>query len=95
MSDTKHTPGPWVLKRATVPVDDGIDVAIIGDGEIIAEVFARASATKWPPVEANASLISAAPEMFDLLQRVADYFADTDAPIGIEARRILGKVDGQ
>jgi hypothetical protein len=94
MSDTKHTPGPWVLKRATVPVDGGIDVAIIGDGEIIAEVFARASATKWPPVEANASLISAAPDLLNALKALMDSEGEIHDKV-IAAREAIAKAEGQ
>lgn len=55
---------------------------------------ARAAATPTPGDFANARLIATAPTMAEFIGRVAAYFADTDAPLGIEARAILTQILG-
>jgi uncharacterized membrane protein len=45
--------------------------------------------------EANAALIAAAPEMYEVLQAVAAHFANTDAPLGMKARAVLAKARGE
>lgn len=42
--------------------------------------------------DAWARLFKEAPALLELAHRVAAHFADTDAPIGIEARGILGRL---
>lgn len=57
----RHTPGPWrsVRRSATIAVEDS-------RGEILGEVYGKTTRpeTEW---HANAALISAAPELFDVL----------------------------
>lgn len=65
---SKHTPGPWRHVIAKLPVDGAFDYAIRdADGELIAEVFGRTSTTNYPPAEANARLMAAAPELLAAL----------------------------
>jgi hypothetical protein len=84
MSDSKHTPGPWQCHW----IDTHLNSGVFEIGSLSACVLASHRT-------ANARLIVAAPEMFDLLQRVADHFVDTDSPLGMDARRILGNVEGR
>ena len=93
MSETKFTPGPWVTKQA-IAADNvgGFDwcVTQAGDSKIIAEVFQRVGGVQdfWDdrPVEANARLIAAAPELYEALEPVkrgaqeADYYCPDDVP---------------
>lgn len=37
----------------------------------------------------------AAPELLDLARRVAEHFADTDAPLGVSARAVIAKATAQ
>lgn len=60
--------------------------ALIKDGEI-EEALAMA--------EANRRLIGLAPEMGDFVERVAEHFADTDAPLGLEAVALLARLEDQ
>lgn len=48
-----------------------------------------------PEVAANARLICAAPDLLNLARRVAEHFADTDAPLGSAARDALAKATGE
>ena len=45
--------------------------------------------------EANARLISAAPDLYAVAERIAEHFAYTDAPLGIAARAALAKARGE
>lgn len=77
MSDVKHTPGPWVARRALKPVDGEYDFAISarnGGAPVLAEAFGRAADTNGTnlPAEANARLIAAAPELLTALKQWAD-----------------------
>jgi hypothetical protein len=64
----RHTPGPWNIKRAEIRVDGEYDYAIYdASQQVIAETFGRSSASVFPPAEANAHLIAAAPELYEVL----------------------------
>jgi len=63
MKKSKHTNGPWLISTI-----DGEDCVMIGGGdgsEVVADIR-----TDWPAgeVEANAHLISSAPEMYAALK---------------------------
>lgn len=74
MSKHTHTPGPWNFKSARSPVDGGIDWAIVGvlGGKqmVISEAFNRVAENVWAPAEANARLISAAPDLLAALEEL-------------------------
>ncbi len=77
---SKHTPGPWMPRRAVKPDNTGgYDWAIIApDKAIVAECF---EVVDWAengvdfdtrPVEANARLIASAPDLLEALQDIVD-----------------------
>ena len=85
---SKHTPGPWMPRRAVKPDNTGgYDWAIIApDKAIVAECF---EVVDWAengvdfdtrPVEANARLIASAPDLLETLQQL-EYWFNTDAEI--------------
>lgn len=93
MSNSMHTPGPWevsignsgsIFGDLNNPVHDG-------DNPYIGTVAGIGVDVDIPECTANAKLIAAAPEMFDILNRIAIYeLAPKDVVKDIEA--ILDKV---
>ena len=86
MSDTKekHTPGPWVAYLSHKDVNRHIACK---DGNSIAKEVHHA----------NARLIAAAPEAYDLLYKISNSDLgdiETAIQITLDAREILAKVDG-
>lgn len=70
---TKHTPGPLTTKVTTSQqFDQRGDTAIISNGQIIGEAFARSNAEHEHPAEANAALWAAAPDLADALEKLRD-----------------------
>lgn len=71
MADGKWTPGPWTARRAAAPNDGeydyGIGAEVDGRLQCIAEAFGRCGVTSFPPAEANANLIAAAPDLYEAL----------------------------
>ncbi len=71
----KHTPGIWQISGPSsgkASSDDGGDYAIYirndaGDAQIFAEVIYRTDTNTYQPVEANAKLIAAAPDLVQAL----------------------------
>jgi hypothetical protein len=65
---SKHTSGPWKVKRSTTPDNvGGFDWAIYAGSHILAEAYEVVDYGKTLPVEANVRLISAAPDMYEAL----------------------------
>ena len=94
---TEHTPGPWVIKRYTNYTGFSIFSKPNPDFGCIAE--------RWEEIDepernatrlANAQLIAAAPEMFDLLEDfimwVDDDHKSVISGIVIRANEILSKI---
>lgn len=55
---TEHSPLPWQMKRAALPVDGEYDFAIYDEPHgVIAEVFGRSGTSVFPPAVANAAFI--------------------------------------
>lgn len=82
MKNAKHTPGPWGIKKPTDfigPFQHVVDRS----GWIVCNVNNTNEPKFQDEREANARLIAAAPIMFEVLERVAEYF-DTDC-IAIDA----------
>jgi hypothetical protein len=72
MTDTKHTPGPWLIKQSR---DGSGDVGITADGlgNVLAECFSCIRLhDEFANAEAlaNARLIASAPDMFDEITRL-------------------------
>ena len=72
---TKHTPGPWVIKR------DRDDICIDTDIKRIVRIYPH-----YADQEANAHLIAAAPEMLEMLK---DVFNDRAKKYGASSSRIM------
>jgi hypothetical protein len=71
-----YTPGPWTCGQAARPVDGcydwGVKAYVNGNYEVVAESFARSSESIYPPAEANARLIAAAPDLHAHLAAALD-----------------------
>ena len=61
-----HTPGPWKIMKSKIG-----DYAIL-QGGIIAEAYSRIGDDVFVDAKANACLIAAAPELYDLLNEWLD-----------------------
>ena len=88
---TKHTAGPWEV------TEDGTGVK---SNQKDVKIFVEAEVASGCEAHANARLAAAAPEMFDLLERLeesAEYWSEYDVPIGIVAdiRAALKKARGK
>ena len=62
MKETKHTPGPWEVEQITV-----LEYNVTRDKVVIATVLGKA----------NAKLIAAAPEMYEVCKVLADCLLPT------------------
>lgn len=84
MKNTKHTPGPWTVVDASEP-------SIKADGWIIASTFTPYKALDMTEQVANARLIAAAPEMFDLLKRLecCAFSPDGQCIVGKETLKLI------
>lgn len=98
MSEAKFTKGPWVAGRKDMAsIVDGVDSKWIYSGdEYVAIASGRVTGT-WETVIANAHLIAAAPELYDLLESFPGF--TNNCKIGdlwIEKRdEILAKARGE
>lgn len=68
--DSKHTPGPWYWSDNVPDFPKNHCIIVDADGFTIAEPSLMG--------EANARLIAAAPDMFDLLYTVLPYIEDLE-----------------
>ena len=96
-----HTPGPWELVHHTAPQHDG-DRAIYGPGKnakFICDM--NGGPNDDSEILANARLISAAPEMLEMLYIVlpaveeADEFNKPTHKNGPKVRAIIAKAEGR
>lgn len=76
----KHTPGPWLRRGQT----DSIDSA---DGRSVCWVNLHTM-----PAEANARLISAAPDLLEALQEAQDFIDRHSEPWYTSGQALLTKV---
>lgn len=78
MTQTKHTPGPWHV----VPYGDGNALVICtepdGNWRICFLATPGDSSGAWETINADARLISAAPEMLEALKQARDLFEDDE-----------------
>lgn len=73
-----HTPAPWDIRRAKLPVDGAFDHAVSANGEVIAEAFGRSSVSHYHDSEANARLIAAAPDYWDAAEQLSTDASELD-----------------
>jgi len=93
---SKHTKGPWIAEF-TVPEEGWNGFYILTKDERL-YIADAAGYQDMPERAANARLIAAAPDMFELLlDIVADYHAgDMDVQsVAHEAKRLIAKVRGE
>ncbi len=84
MSEAKFTPGEWrAVKRERIG-DAEWQVCWSDAGECVCDVVYQ---------EADAKLMAASKALHALAMRVAEHFEYTDAPMGVEARRILKSIE--
>lgn len=75
MADSKHTPGVWTAALEGNGFNGAIYV--MAGSEEICEVFDDSETAEMPAV-ANARLIAAAPDLLELLKRVAEADSSND-----------------
>lgn len=85
---TKFTPGPWRLDASTA----GCKEILTSEDQSLAFTDGLNDDEED---EANGRLMAAGPEMYAVLQRISEHFRDTDAPLGIDARTLLARIDGE
>jgi hypothetical protein len=92
MTNRSHTPGPWRVEP--LQWDHGASIAIVAKGQIVATISPEnegeepdaQTAKRGPQDEANASLIAAAPALFNAASLVVDRWTRGDLA---EAVRML------
>lgn len=93
----KFTPGPWCPHPAGANVRVGASVTDLGGKPIAScRVYPKTHAAR-AEANANACLIAAAPDLYVVLQAVADYWAGGDVPEDIDRlmRAALAKARGE
>jgi len=108
--NTRHTPGPWNERTRTLITLDGcdqreevIEIASAASDETLAYVpFGIEGHPPFPDdqAEANARLITKAPELAAALRRLADRVEQIELPDGstpdtFAARALLAEIDGE
>ena len=95
---TKHTPGPWkvqLLSEAHRGYSSWQTYAVRSEpANVCLAVIGDIDRYESERIPANARLIAAAPDLLEIARRTAEYFADTDAPLGIAARAAIAKAEG-
>ncbi len=87
MNTAQHTPGPWIRKGDWI---HGMPES--GASQGIAQILGNCGCTKT--VEANARLISSAPDMLDALQAVCDAYGERDSLLIAQVKAALAKAKG-
>lgn len=84
-----HTPGPWIHKFGHFENEDGYIV-------IVGEIYGNEKDEDVNEHEANARLIAAAPEMFELLKYVIDKKENADEwHVWDTANNLIQKIEGE
>ena len=94
MNERKWTPGPWRAKSVVVENGEWMGVAVQSDSDVELLWFENDP----EPDDANAHLISAAPDLYDALQAMVDYCnAECGSKIypGHQANQALAKARGE
>lgn len=99
-SQVGHTPGPWVVKQLS-----GSETVVMGkrnfqDCLIAQNLYDENIEPTQDELEANASLIAAAPELLDLLKRINySFYVDGTSkalrPIMSETKAAIAKAEGR
>lgn len=75
MSEAKFTKGPWEFgKERRWLFRDNLK----HDGNFSSTTILKVDDDTFRPSDANANLIAAAPELYELLAQTAEYFSDAD-----------------
>ena len=83
MSTTKHTPGPWTIGSSDVqPIGLAICHGLSERKHSTIARFVKRGVDSYTELHANATLISAAPELLAALQRLADAAFARDTTMG-------------
>lgn len=92
----KFTPGPWASHRAKTPVDGEYDWCVFcevdGKRHVIIEAFGRVDVDMRPNAQANASLISAAPDLYEALEKCITYIEQDKAGLPRTPGYVLGEI---
>jgi hypothetical protein len=91
MTRAAHTPGPWAVN----PVAAHVDAFAGGEPLAVCAMLWPTELRSEAETEANARLIASSPDLLFLARKVAEHFENTDAPLGILARAVIEKVEGQ
>lgn len=89
----KHTPGPWTIDAHNDLISDK-------DGNILAHLRCTKTTSVgngWLPMEANARLIAAAPELLYMVQQLSDRLPrtyDDDQRLYLQAKELIAKIEG-
>ena len=85
MSESKHTPGPWLPARLTtktlniVQVGHSFRCTVVGGAEGDAQIVATVHGSAERECEANARLVAAAPDLLEALRGLYE----AEAPEGL------------
>jgi len=90
METTTHTPGPWAYRQSSGTLSFTAKISD-SDHNIPSIATIHDSAGRG---EANTRLIAAAPELLQVCRECAEYWRDTDAPIGARLREAIAKATG-
>ncbi len=100
MKRTQHTPRPWLVKPVAAPMSHNGDIGVVtAKGELIAVALLERGRAA-----ANARLIAAAPQLFDIAQRVEalltrqHWMPDGDSPESAllrDVRAAILRVEGE
>ncbi len=70
----KHTPGPWLIARSSTRQENGWNITGENEWKVYPEDKRRAiCSVNCPPIQVNARLISAAPDMLAALKLVKEH----------------------
>ena len=103
ISTQKHTPGPWTVVKPQYENKKGVFASIYTNpatekGFRTCEFDIRADGYQNSHAEANARLIAAAPDLLNMLQRMADETAGGFPPCLLtleQARAAIAKAEGK
>ena len=95
----KHTPGPWVVKRASEP-EESTEFYFTSDKGVIGYWKGgrhRHTDDQWLLTEADANLIAAAPELLEALKSIVQWVeqGDYEESFLSDARAAIARARGE